>query len=187
MYLYLIKNMMIKTMKTLTIFSMYLLDRHLWKELNKFLLIIIGPGTIADLNGNVSPLQRQLRSFSSSEWARLFLWMRFLFQLFARKCHCGLWPDQNLAWPKKEAEEVRTWKNLCGFYLPVNTRHRPTSLRHCQVGPMVGQILPCEPSKRPADFHKTWTKERKRSEAPALRTLARFLKQQFRNFAKWCF
>ena len=67
MYLYLIKNMMIKTMKTLTIFSMYLLDRHLWKELNKFLLIIIGPGTIADLNGNVSPLQRQLRSFSSSE------------------------------------------------------------------------------------------------------------------------
>ena len=113
--------------------------------------------------------------------------MRFLFQLFARKCHCGLWPDQNLAWPKKEAEEVRTWKNLCGFYLPVNTRHRPTSLRHCQVGPMVGQILPCEPSKRPADFHKTWTKERKRSEAPALRTLARFLKQQFRNFAKWCF
>ena len=70
------------------------------------------------------------------------------------------WSRQVLAWAKKEAEEQRTWRNLCGFYLAGNMRHRPIRSHHCQFRPIKVQVLPCEPSKRPVDFNKLGTAER---------------------------
>ena len=60
---------------------------HFWEELNKLLLLIVRAGTVADLDGHVSPLQRQFRSFSPSNWTPLFPTMNFIVQVFARKCH----------------------------------------------------------------------------------------------------
>ena len=63
------------------------LHHHLGEEFDKILLLIIRAGTVSDLDGHVSPLQRQLGSFSPSHRAPLFLPMDFILQVFARKCH----------------------------------------------------------------------------------------------------
>ena len=125
---------------------------HLWKELDKVLFIFLRPRTISDLDGNVSPLQRQLGSFSQTERTCFLVRGTFFFQVLARESHCDFLVSELgkvFAWAEKEAQEVeKTWRNLCGFYLAVNTQHWPIRSRLCKLWPIRAQVLPCEHSQR---------------------------------------
>ena len=126
---------------------------HLWKEFDKILLLIVRAGTVSDLDGHVSPLQRQLGSFSPSNRTPLFLPMDFVLQVFARKCHLLGLVTPGFGLGKERGRGGENLEELVRFLPGCNTRHRPISLHRCQFRPIRVQVSPCEPSKRPVDFH----------------------------------
>ena len=122
---------------------------HLWKELNKFLLLIIRPGTVADLDGHVSPLQRQLGSFSPSQRACLFSRVSFLLQVLPRKCHCGFLAAPGFGLVKERGRGGGENLEELVWFLPgcKYERHRPIRLCRWHFGPIMRQVLPCDVSR----------------------------------------